>query len=196
MFLQKFQILLVFLSVVGFGSTQLIFPNASLPNISGTFSINNILGNYYLNAAFCKQESEFLPDLSSSCDIKVSVRINLKGIVTMTFVYFDQTKNKKMTANYQYLVSPYEPTVLINQLGTIYKFKYYKGQDDLIVVYYGEKDGQVILQKKDGSIALLLSRTSTPPSDFNFLNIGTNSLGFEKEDFINFNNSHCNQLLS
>jgi len=185
-------ILAIISVAIGVGSGQLISPKISLPQVNEPFSINNILGNYYLGAAFNKQEEELFPNFSPSCQTKISIRIDSKDIVTITFQYFDEVSGKELTTSSQYIANPYEPTVLIKQAGAIYRFKSYKGQDDLLVVYYGEKDGQVILKKRDGKVAFSLSRTLDVPSGFNFLNIGIKALGFEKEDYIDISKSDCN----
>jgi len=165
-------------------SAQFLPPQVNV-GVTGDFTINDLLGNYFLVGVYnSNQVSQ-----TARC-FKIQLRIS-SGNVVMTHSYFDTLYNFPISFDVNYLSFPAIPNELYSQVDTIYNYKNYAGQNDLIVRYYGKTDGKVILEKRDKSMAYVLSRNGVSSSDLADIKAKASSLGFSNQRFLVVDNNQC-----
>jgi len=177
--------------ILAISNAQLIFPNVTHPPVKDEFSINDLLGNYYVAGLYTDQPLSLLPDQKVPKCMIMSLTIDGTNTVTMKTVFVNPTTNEKETTSTLYLSIPGNANELLSQADTLFNIKRYNGENDLIVRDHGENDGKVILEKRDGSLSYLLSRTGVSSADLAALQGKAKALGVKASLFTVIDNTNC-----
>ena len=184
-----FKILLV-IAIATLATSQLIPPDVGVQP-TDEFSINDLLGNYYLLGAYSTLDQELFADFKSAQCFIVSLKAEPEDTVSFNYRYYDPITKKYASTKSLYTYKPELPNQFLSQIDYLTNWKYYKGQNDLLLKYYGQDNGEVIFEKRDGSIALVLSRSLSTSNDLKALKSRTESYGFDSKDFTTVNNANC-----
>jgi len=109
----------------------------------------------------------------------------------MKTVFVDPSTNQEQATTDLYVSVPGDANELVSQKDVIFNIKYYNGENDFIVKYHGANDGKVILQKRDGSVAYVLSRNGVNSGDLAAIQGKAENLGVKDIKFTAIDNTHC-----
>jgi len=172
-------------------NAQLLFPPVTLPPTQDAFSVNDILGNYFVAGIYSNQPLTFLPDQKTPKCMIMSLTIDSSNVVTMKTVFVDPSTNQEQATTDLYVSVPGDANELVSQKDVIFNIKYYNGENDFIVKYHGANDGKVIIQKRDGSVAYVLSRNGVSSGDLAAIQGKADNLGVKDIKFTAIDNTHC-----
>ena len=188
-----FKASLIISLLLALSSAQLFYPTIPV-EVHEAFTVNDILGNYFLVGTYYNSPSP--PSQNAKC-FKIKMRAEPNNVaptlstVIMTMSYFDTLYNMPLSFDVNYISMPGNPTELYSQIDTLYNLKNYNGQNDLVVRYHGLTDGKVILQKRDKTLAYVLSRTAVGSADLTAIKARGSLLGLLPQTFVAVDNSSC-----
>ena len=182
--------IVVVLAIATLITSQLIPPDVGVQP-TDEFSVNDLLGNYYLLGAYNTQDQELFSDFKSAQCFIVSIKAEPEDTVSFNYRYFDPITNKYASTKSLYTYKPELANEFLSQIDYLTNWKYYKGQNDLVLKYYGQDNGEVIFEKRDKSLALVLSRSLGSSDDLKSLTNKAESYGFDSKSFTKVDNANC-----
>ena len=130
-------------------------------------------------------------DLTYAKCFVISIKAEPQDTVSINFNYLDTRTNKTMPSKGLFTYDPKLPNEFLSQIDYLTNWKYYKGQNDLLLQYFGQSNGEIILERRDKSVAFVLTKSLENSTSSQELRDEAESIGLKSEKFTYIDNDNC-----